>query len=51
METERPIPVHTDGDPAGETPIHCIIVPEALRLLVPRSAPHGLFRQPGLPLR
>lgn len=51
VETERPIPVHTDGDPAGETPLHCIIVPEALRLLTPRSAPHGLFRQPGLPLR
>jgi diacylglycerol kinase family enzyme len=51
VETERPIPVHTDGDPAGETPIQCVMVPDALRLLVPRSAPHGLFRQPGLALR
>lgn len=51
VETARPIPVHTDGDPAGETPFHCIMVPEAVRLLVPRSAPRGLFRQPGLPLR
>jgi diacylglycerol kinase (ATP) len=50
VETERAIPVHTDGDPAGETPIHCLIVPGALRLLVPRSAPHGLFREPGLSL-
>jgi YegS/Rv2252/BmrU family lipid kinase len=50
VETEHTMPVHTDGDPAGATPIHCVIVPDALRLLVPRSAPHGLFGQPGLPL-
>jgi diacylglycerol kinase (ATP) len=50
VEPERPIPVHSDGDPAGETPIHCLVVPGALRLLVPRSAPHGLFRGQGLPL-
>ncbi len=51
VETERPIPVHTDGDPAGETPFHCVIVPGALRLLTPRSAPQDLFREPGVPLR
>lgn len=50
VETERAIPVHTDGDPAGETPIRCLVVPGALRLLVPRTAPHGLFCRPGLPL-
>jgi diacylglycerol kinase (ATP) len=50
VETERVIPVHTDGDPAGETPMQVLMVPGALRLLVPRSAPHGLFREPGLPL-
>lgn len=50
VETERAIPVHTDGDPAGETPMHVVMVPNALRLLVPRSAPHGLFREPSLPL-
>jgi diacylglycerol kinase (ATP) len=50
VETERAIPVQADGDPAGETPMHVVMVPNALRLLVPRSAPHGLFREPSLPL-
>ncbi|MDT8307467.1 MAG: diacylglycerol kinase family lipid kinase [Anaerolineae bacterium] len=50
VDTERTIPVHTDGDPAGETPLRCLIVPGALRLLVARTAPRGLFRGPGLPL-
>ena len=50
LETERTIPVHTDGDPAGKTPFTCTIVPRALRLLVPQSAPAGLFTHPGAPL-
>lgn len=50
VRTAREMPVHTDGDPAGRTPIACHIEPGALRLLVPRTAPKGLFKQPGLPL-
>lgn len=50
LETSRPVPVHTDGDPAGETPFTCTVAPGALRLLVPKSAPDGLFSRPGTPL-
>jgi len=50
LETEHPVPVHTDGDPAGETPFTLTVAPGALRLLVPKSAPAGLFTQPGAPL-
>lgn len=50
VRTEPLMPVHTDGDPAGSTPFSCHIVPRALKLLVPRTAPRGLFTGPGLPL-
>lgn len=41
--TEYAVPVQTDGDPAGTTPITLEVVPHALRVLVPPSAPLGLF--------
>lgn len=50
VNTTRPMPVHSDGDPAGRTPFTCHIEPGALRLLVPRTAPAGLFTGPGLSL-
>lgn len=50
VRTVPEIPVQCDGDPAGTTPFTCQIEPGALRLLVPRTAPPGLFRGPGLPL-
>lgn len=50
VKTARTMPVHTDGDPAGHTPFTCRIVPGALRLLVPRTAPSGLFQRSGLSL-
>lgn len=50
LTTERSMPVHTDGDPAGETPFTCAVAPGALRLLVPESAPPGLFSKPGAAL-
>ena len=50
VETDRTMPVHTDGDPAGRTPFTCRIAPGALRLLVPRTAPGGLFGKTGLSL-
>ena len=47
VETARIMPLHTDGDPAGHTPFSCHVEPGALRLLVPRTAPSGLFSGPG----
>jgi diacylglycerol kinase family enzyme len=35
-----------DGDQQGTTPLHCKLNPQALQLLVPDSAPAGLFSQP-----
>lgn len=50
VETAQTMPVHTDGDPAGHTPLRCRIVPGAIRVLVPRTAPSGLFRKAGVSL-
>lgn len=47
IETEPPMAIHTDGDPAGSTPFTCHIKPQALRVLVPDSTPDGLFSRPG----
>ncbi|RLC61313.1 MAG: diacylglycerol kinase family lipid kinase [Chloroflexota bacterium] len=41
--TEWAIPVQVDGDPIGTTPVTLKVVPSALRVLVPPSAPSGLF--------
>jgi diacylglycerol kinase (ATP) len=41
--TEWATPVHVDGDPIGTTPVTLQAVPGALRVLVPPSAPPGLF--------
>ena len=45
--TERPALVHRDGDPAGSAPLQCRIDRQALRLLLPDSAPGDLVGQPG----
>lgn len=41
--TARPLPVHVDGDPIGNTPVVIESVPRSLRLLVPTCAPAALF--------
>jgi diacylglycerol kinase family enzyme len=45
IETTPVMPIQTDGDRAGQTPLRCEIRPSALRLLVPQSAPESLFSQ------
>lgn len=47
VHTEPLMPVQTDGEPAGETPLHCTIRPGALQLLAPPSAPQSLFTSRG----
>jgi len=44
--TEWAVPVQVDGDPIGTTPVVLRAVPRALRVLVPPSAPPGLFGAP-----
>ncbi len=41
--TARPLPVHVDGDTIGRTPAVIEVLPAALRLMVPASAPASLF--------
>jgi YegS/Rv2252/BmrU family lipid kinase len=45
-----PLDYHLDGEPGGITPFAVTLVPGALRLLAPDSAPIDLFSHPGLPL-
>jgi diacylglycerol kinase (ATP) len=47
IRTEPLMPVQTDGDPVGKTPLHCSIRPGALHLLIPNSAPDSLFTTRG----
>jgi len=47
IETDPPAPVQVDGDPAGVTPFTCHVRAGALRILIPSTAPAGLFSQPG----
>lgn len=51
LETFPPFPFHIDGEPMGQTPFNCEICPGALRLLVPQTAPPGLFNKMGVPLK
>ena len=50
IATTPVLPYHQDGDSVGQTPFTCEIKPLALRLLVPPTAPEGLFSRPGKPL-
>jgi diacylglycerol kinase (ATP) len=43
VQTEWAVPVQVDGDPVAATPITLKMVPRALGILVPPSAPSGLF--------
>ena len=49
--TEPELPYHRDGDPAGVTPFKAWIEPQGLRLLVPTTAPNGLFKNAGVALK
>lgn len=36
IETEKPMPLHVDGEPSGYTPLECEVVPRALTVLLPQ---------------
>jgi YegS/Rv2252/BmrU family lipid kinase len=50
IATSPPLDYHLDGEPAGLTPFAARLLPRALRLLAPDSAPPDLFSQPGVEL-
>jgi YegS/Rv2252/BmrU family lipid kinase len=43
VDCARPWPVQADGDPIGTTPMTFQVVPRALRVLIPATAPASLF--------
>ena len=43
ISAKRPTAVHVDAEPIGFTPINVQVVPQALRVIVPQSAPAALF--------
>jgi YegS/Rv2252/BmrU family lipid kinase len=43
VSTEPATPFQLDGDPVGHTPLTLSVVPRGLRVLVPPTAPSGLF--------
>lgn len=49
--TNPSVPYHLDGERAGTTPFSATMQRGVLRLLVPSTAPPGLFNQVGEPLR
>lgn len=43
IESDKPIPLHVDGEPFGATPLECNVVPRALPVLIPEQMRAGLF--------
>lgn len=43
IETKEPIPVHLDAENVGHTPIDIEVIPRALKVILPKNAPHYLF--------
>jgi diacylglycerol kinase family enzyme len=43
VDSAQPWPVQIDGDPFGTTPMTFQVIPRALRVLVPATAPASLF--------
>jgi diacylglycerol kinase (ATP) len=43
IETKGPVAIQIDGEPAGYTPANVVIVPGALKVIVPRAVPQELF--------
>jgi len=43
IETKDPVAIQIDGEPAGYTPANVVIVPGALKVIVPQTVPPGIF--------
>lgn len=44
IQPDEPLAVHLDGDAHGQTPLKVEVVPRALQVLIPPSAPETLFQ-------
>jgi YegS/Rv2252/BmrU family lipid kinase len=47
IESDKPIPLHVDGEPFGTTPLVCEVVPRALPVLIPKHVRTDLFAGEG----
>ena len=45
LQTRKPVAMQIDGDSCGNTPAIFTIAPRALKVIVPRRAPEGLFAE------
>jgi diacylglycerol kinase (ATP) len=45
VQTRKPVAIQVDGDSCGNTPATFTIAPRALKVIVPRRAPKGLFTE------
>jgi diacylglycerol kinase (ATP) len=45
IDTERPMPIHVDGEPFSWTPLECDVVPRALTVLLPQRSLPKLFAE------
>ena len=43
IESDKPIPLHVDGEPYGTTPLVCEVVPRALPVMIPEHMRANLF--------
>ena len=43
IETDKPMPLHVDGEPFGTTPMECEIAPRALSIIIPQNTSPDLF--------
>ncbi len=43
VESARPMPVHADDEPFTQTPVAARVLPQALRVVLPRNAPNELL--------
>lgn len=43
IETKDPVAIQIDGEPAGYTPVKVVVVPGALKVIVPRVVPPEVF--------
>ncbi|HLJ36346.1 MAG TPA: diacylglycerol kinase family protein [Ktedonobacteraceae bacterium] len=45
VQTRKPVAIQVDGDSCGNTPATFTMAPRALKVIVPRRAPKGLFTE------
>jgi YegS/Rv2252/BmrU family lipid kinase len=43
IETGKPMAIHVDGEPLGQTPLECEVIPRALTVMLPRQHRARLF--------